>query len=199
MRRLLIFSCALLLAGCASRTYRFDGVGADGSRGREIRYVLASDDGNEGSITLEARGRAYDRLGERETDTLRVTIVLDNASDDDIEVPIDGLALTDDEGRTWHRVQVIGMGDAPAPSPLVAPAQARTSYQLLYDAGAPGSLRTTGSVILGWSYRFRGQTTGHESRFLPVRIERRTYWSSGFFYGDGGYRGGLYWGPAWGW
>ena len=206
MRRFIILCCAALLTGCASRSYRFDGVGADGSTGREIRYVLESEAGNEGSITVQARGRAHARLDDRETDTLRVMFVLDNASDDSLEIPLEKVTLTDDEGRGWRRARVAGPfeseGEGP-PQALLAPSHARTSYELLFDAGAPGSLKTTGSVTLGWSYRFRGQSTDHKSRFLPVRIERRGYWSGGVYFGAfppfsrWGYSWGTPFGPGW--
>lgn len=195
---MMILCCALLLTGCASRSYRFEGVGADGRTGREIRHVLTSEAGDEGVITLEARGRAYTEVAGRETDTIRMTLVLDNRSEDAIEVPLDQLALVDDEGRQWRRAEIAGADlvgpDGGPPQVLVAPAKARTSFEVLYDAGAPGSLRTTGSVTLGWSYRFRGQTTSHESRFLPVRVQRTTYWGGGLYYG-----GRWGWGPRWGW
>ncbi|NRA94956.1 MAG: hypothetical protein HRU14_01980 [Planctomycetes bacterium] len=104
MRRLPIMILLPLLAGCATRTYRFDGVGADGSTGREVRYVLESEDGPEGVITLRVKGKAHDRLGERETDTVRVVVTLDNGSEDAVEIPLDGLVLSDDAGRKWNRV-----------------------------------------------------------------------------------------------
>ncbi len=197
MRLLPILILLPLLAGCATRSYRFDGVGADGSTGREVRYVLESESGQEGAITIRIKGRAYDKVGERETDTVRIVVVLDNMSDDAVEIPLDGVALKDDEGRTWNRVSVAAPADAP-PTMMVGVARERTSYELLYDSGGPGALNTTGSVTFDWAYRFRGQETRHQSRFLPVRIERsHVYWSGGFWYGYGHHH--LYWGPTWCW
>ena len=186
-----------LLAGCATRTYRFDGVGADGSTGREVRYVLESEDGPEGVITLRVKGKAHDRLGERETDTVRVVVTLDNGSEDAVEIPLDGLVLSDDAGRKWNRVAT-SVPEGASETTMIAGARQRLSYELLYDAGAPGALKTTGSVTCDWTYRFRGQETSHQSRFLPVRDERRSaYWSGGFWYGHR-YRD-LYWGSGWRW
>lgn len=177
------------------RTYRFDGVGADGSTAPEVRYVLESEDGREGTITIRMKGKTYDQLGERETDTVRVIVTLDNASGDAVEVPIDGLVLSDDEGRKWNRVTVL-VPEGASEAAMVAGARQRLSYEVLYDAGAPGALKTTGSVTFDWRYRFRGQETRHQSRFLPVRIERRSvYWSGGFWYGHG--HPHLHWGTAW--
>jgi hypothetical protein len=69
----------------------------------------------------------------------------------------------------------------------VAPRE-RTTIEMYYDTGAPGALRTTGSVTLDWSYRFRGQETRHQTRFLPVRYETRPAVV---------YRVGYYYGPTW--
>jgi len=195
---LTLLVAAFLASGCASRSYRFDGVGPEGTRGRQVRYVLESGAGNEGSITLAARGRAYEEVGGRETDTVRVRVTLDNASDDALVVPLEGVELRDDEGRTWQRMDD-PLADGTPGSAIEAAPRSRISVDLLYDAGAPGTLRTTGSVQLGWGYRFRGQDTRHSTRFLPVRREYgRVSWSLGFGYGHGGWYG-PHWGPSWRW
>ena len=197
MRSLPFVILLSLLAGCSMRTYRFDGVGADGSTVREVRHVLESDAGREGAITISMGGKTHDKVGDRETDTVRVTVVLDNASEDTVELPLEGLTLKDDEGRAWNRVSVSFPAGA-SETTMAAGAHQRASYEVLYDAGAPGALKTTGSVTLDWGYRFRGQETRHQSRFLPVRIERRpVFFPGGVLYGHR--HRGLHWGSGWHW
>lgn len=197
---LLLICSVTLVSGCSMSTVRFDGVGPDGTTGREVRYVLESDAGNEGSVTVSAKARRRDEVSGRETDTMRFRITVDNASTDPMHVPLAKISVRDDAGRQWRQVSVAAP-EGSGTDDLVAPPQARTSIDLLYDAGAPDTLKTTGSVTLDWGYRFREQETTHATRFLPVQFRRsHVTWSTGFWYGWGHhhhYYGGF--GPSWCW
>ena len=186
MRNLILLFAGLLLAGCATRTHRFDGIGADGTPGREVRYILESEDGREGLITLRMSGKAHDRIDGRETDVVRLTVVVDNyAHDGPVELPLEGAKLMDDQGREWQSLSVIRPPGSTGDVASVAGSR-RESFTFVYDAGAAGALRPTGSLTFDWSYRVRGAVVEHATRFLPVRIERQTvYWSGGFIIGGG--------------
>lgn len=182
-----------VLGGCASRTWRMEGVGPNGELGREVRYVLESDAGNEGSVTVAARGRARDQIDGRSTDTLRVWMTLDNASDDPISVPSERLIAKDDQGRQLVRLSALAPGP-PASDIVIGPRQ-RATVELLYDLGAPNALPSTGSLTIDWTYRFRGKEIGHSTRFLPVRYYAAPpAYQVGFGYGYGPGFGPWSWG-----
>ncbi len=179
---------SLVLVGCSSSSQAwFEGVGPEGSTAPEVRYTLQSAQGVEGAVTVELTGIRNDELDGRNTDTARVRLTVDNRSDAAIEIPLAHLALEDDEQRRYQRIE----SNLPAGSSTdfaLVPARVRSSLEILFDAGGPRVLRTTGSLSLIWSYRFRGEETPHRTRFLPVRYRVATV-----------YRTSLYYGPSWCW
>jgi hypothetical protein len=183
MKAIVVVICGLALTGCASRGYRFDGVGGDGSLVPAVSYILESEDGREGTVVVSAHGRAYEEVEEGwETDVVRIRIVLDNLSHDPLAVPLDDVLVFDDEGRAWGLLRTTGPQGVE--TDLHGPPGTRSTYDLLFDGGAPGALRTTGSISLDWAYRFRGIVIRHRTRFLPVRVERSSVvWGTGFWYG----------------
>lgn len=185
----LLLPLVFLAPGCAtSRSFVFEGVGEDGRAAPDVRYVLSSTAGNEGSVTLDARGRAFDIVDGRETDTVSVRLTVDNASTDPLDIPLDALVLTDDQNRVLKRLEMdlpkAPVGGDSARTLRIDPST-RTTLDFLYDLGASGVLRSTGSVSFDWRYLFRGQSVQHRTRFLPVRYYRSTYVRpyASFYYG----------------
>lgn len=179
---------ATLAGGCATSAVHFEGAGGDGRLAPEVRYVLESDEGNEGSVTVHVHGWQHVDLDGRSTDTLRCFLTIDNASPDPLTLPLDLVSVRDDQQRRFRKVESVmdrePAGAAPDRTFTVGPRE-RTTVEALFDAGAPGALRTTGSIFVDWAYRFRGQETRHETRFLPIRIHHHTHvvYHSGFWVG----------------
>lgn len=191
----------LLLGGCASQPWRFVAVGDGGEAGAEARVLLESERGREGSIRIEALGRSGSEVDGVATDVVTLRFAVDNGSSDDLLLLLTGVRLHDDAGRTWRFFGVRGV-EAPEgeAGDLNVPAETRRTVELLFDAGAPSTLRTTGSVTALWSYQFRGQTYSHQHRFLPGRHARRVYYHDPYpvFFHGAYYRGRYgypYYGP----
>lgn len=187
---------ALLLPSCAVRSVSFSGVSSVGEASEKVRYTLESDDGVEGSIVLDVIGHRTDGAKDRPTDEVEVVVTIDNLSEDPIQFPTAEAELRDDAGRIYTLVAtesppIAGEG----PTIVLEPAR-RLTFSLVYDTGGEDVLETTGSVTLDWKYRFRGQETHHQTRFIPSRRTRVVHHyhrtSFGFGFGSHYHRGGYY-------
>jgi hypothetical protein len=188
-----IFPLLLLPAACAGPSYvAMEGVGPAGELAPQVRHALQSQDGLEGLVTISLHGVRDDLVDGVPADTVRASLFIENRSSDPIFVPVSGIRLHDDQQREVRRVEVSLPGGSSAETATLAPGAA-DSIQSLFQAGPPGTLRTTGSLSLEWSYVFRGQETRHRSRFLPVRWRTRVvrYHYGPYFH--------PWYGPAWCW
>ncbi len=191
--RALLLLIPILLPGCASSHVFMEGVGPDGRTAPEVRHVLQSAAGNEGSVTVRLHGTRGGGIDGRLTDLLHIQLTVDNASADPVELPLAALLVTDDTQHALARIQATLPAGSPAEAALVGP-HTRATADLLYDVGAPGALRTTGSILIEWTYRFRGQEARHTTRFLPVRYAHHHHVATTSWY-----VGPVWYGPAWCW
>lgn len=176
---------ALLLGGCASRTVSLAAVAGDGDLASRGAYILESAEGREGSVQVTARGERDIEFGGRSVDAVRFVLAVDNSSDDPLGLPLRGMSAVDDTG---HRLPLLATFLPPDSSgdPAVVPGRTRTSMEVLFECGSPGTLRTLGSVSLEWSYEFRGASIPHQTRFLPFRyVQQPAAFHYGFGFGYG--------------
>lgn len=187
---LLLAMTSLALAACATSNRPFEGVGPDGETGGTVRYRLSAEGRDEGTIALTARGERNREHEGLKTDVFEVSLTVDNLSADDIRLPLDAIEARDDAGRTWA-VSELYTPDTVGEGPLlVVPAGQRMTLSAVFDSGASGALATTGSVTLGWKYRFRGKDFDKRTRFIPA--PRTVYRDTHHVHFGVGYRHG-YW------
>ena len=215
--RLTLFAVGLtltILVGCSHSSRRFDAVSESGDLGGEARVILESSVGEEGTIVMDLIGAREETLDGIDSDVARMRIIVDNGSTDAVSVPLSSIRLTDDAGRVWRQYGLMGTSEGEAQQGhLVVEPHSRRSVEMLFDSGATGILRTTGSLTAEWDYSFRSQQFSHRNRFLQRRY--RTYSSSSwvgfglhdpFWYGGWGHRhrgyrlhGGSHLGFGWCW
>ena len=163
---------------CASESVRLDAVGPDGRLGHEARYVIERSGSHQGMVILESSGLSNDTEAGHRMDTVRFRVIVNNTCDAPISLALDRLIARDDRGNLLPLVRSIRTFGDTGPLFTVAPLT-RSSMELLFDAGAPGALRTTGGMTLSWAYHLGDTDVDHATRFLPVRYvgrdERVTY------------------------
>lgn len=194
-RACLLILMPVLLAACANYDVRLDPVGPGGRLGREARFSISNDEEGELAwITLRAHGRRREKIGRIQTDVVWFNFVIDNESEDPVEMPIQEFKAFDDLGREYRLLDTSLPPDGA--SVLVVPQGPPLQAQLTFDTGGYDRLLSTGSVSLEWSYRYRGRKVKHRTRFLPIRYVRYYapayawpepwygpyYWNFGFYY-----------------
>ncbi|HMS17720.1 MAG TPA: hypothetical protein PKA37_12825 [Planctomycetota bacterium] len=184
----LIFLVVLAVSSCSSSPRRFDAVGDGGELGGEARVVLRSETAEEGSIRVDAVGRPAETVDGVDTDAIALRFVVENNSSDVIALELSKIGLTDDAGSHWRFYGMLGTRDGESQAgQIVIEPRSRRTVELLFEGGALGVLRSTGSVRAEWSYAFRGRSFSHQHRFLPRRVVVREYhepYAPVFFYGS---------------